>query len=91
VLGLERSCRVHVSVTIDFWWQRHLAAMHIFLFQSRRDPAFVAFCRNASGEHLPRRLAPWDMVEGAALPVGGDIAGVGGADLVIAAIEERGF
>jgi hypothetical protein len=51
----------------------------------------VAFSRDPSGKNLPPKLGPWTNREGTALSVGGEIAEIGVADPVIAAIEERGF
>jgi hypothetical protein len=82
---LSRACHDPLLPT------RHSAAVRAFLFQSRRDPLLVAFSRDASGKNLPSKLGPWIKLEGAPISVGGEIAGIGSTDPVIADIEEQGF
>lgn len=64
------------------------------LFQSAADPAVFGFTRDATGQNLPGKFAPWHKSsQGGSLylGIGESSAQLGAADPVIRAVQTRGF
>jgi hypothetical protein len=60
--------------------------MHIFVFNSLKDPDVIGCSHDAAGRNLPVEYAPWEPAEaGGAVLVGGDVGPVSEA------IERDGF
>jgi hypothetical protein len=64
---------------------------HVFIFSSGQNRHLFAFTRNTTGDNLPRRYGPWHPSEHSAMQ--GTIMGAAGepSDVVLSAIETRGF
>lgn len=66
----------------------------IKLFQSATDPEVFGFTRDATGENLPAKFAPWrksDHGGSLYLGIGESSAQLGAGDPVIRAVQTQGF
>ena len=66
----------------------------INLFQSAADPEVFGFTRDATGQNLPEKFAPWrksDRGGSLYLGIGESSAQLGPADPVVRAVQTQGF